>query len=125
MLRRPPRSTRTDALFPSPTLFRSGVAVAALAHGGDHAGDGPRRVRATAETVVVAVIVPARLWRLVTIDDLAQRAGRQLRQFVFPRVGWVAGQVVAEGIALALQLPSQRPLRPRIGSTSCRERRFP
>src|SRR3546814_1720870 len=24
MLRRPPRSTRTDTLFPSPTLFRSG-----------------------------------------------------------------------------------------------------
>src|SRR3546814_10686032 len=26
MIRRPPRSTRTDTLFPYPTLFRSGVA---------------------------------------------------------------------------------------------------
>src|SRR3546814_15931300 len=28
MLRRPPRSTRTDTLFPDPTLFRSNEAVA-------------------------------------------------------------------------------------------------
>src|SRR3546814_12911731 len=28
MIRRPPRSTRTDTLFPYTTLFRSGVAVA-------------------------------------------------------------------------------------------------
>src|SRR3546814_12952057 len=27
MIRRPPRSTRTDTLFPSTTLFRSGIAV--------------------------------------------------------------------------------------------------
>src|SRR3546814_16384153 len=27
MIRRPPRSTRTDTLFPSPTLFRSEVAI--------------------------------------------------------------------------------------------------
>src|SRR3546814_529838 len=38
MIRRPPRSTRTDTLFPYPTLFRSRhlgvVAVVADAHGG-------------------------------------------------------------------------------------------
>src|SRR3546814_13635481 len=28
MIRRPPRSTRTDTLFPYPTLFRSGLTVA-------------------------------------------------------------------------------------------------
>src|SRR3546814_19001251 len=27
MIRRPPRSTRTDTLFPYPTLFRSGVSI--------------------------------------------------------------------------------------------------
>src|SRR3546814_8627266 len=33
MIRRPPRSTRTDTLFPYPTLFRSNmVTAAALAH---------------------------------------------------------------------------------------------
>src|SRR3546814_11231033 len=30
MIRRPPRSTRTDTLFPYTTLFRSGVIVAPL-----------------------------------------------------------------------------------------------
>src|SRR3546814_10354845 len=30
MLRRPPRSTRTDTLFPYPTLFRSAVAAKAF-----------------------------------------------------------------------------------------------
>src|SRR3546814_16070527 len=31
MIRRPPRSTRTDTLFPSTTLFRSSVAIDAVA----------------------------------------------------------------------------------------------
>src|SRR3546814_4415477 len=31
MIRRPPRSTRTDTLFPYPTLFRSGAEVLAIA----------------------------------------------------------------------------------------------
>src|SRR3546814_14757231 len=31
MIRRPPRSTRTDTLFPYTTLFRSGVALGVLA----------------------------------------------------------------------------------------------
>src|SRR3546814_1887623 len=53
MIRRPPRSTRTDTLFPYTTLFRSAAAVGAGAHG-DH---------------------PARLRHLVV--DLAQR-GRHL-----------------------------------------------
>src|SRR3546814_5303803 len=30
MIRRPPRSTRTDTLFPYTTLFRSGVGIAGL-----------------------------------------------------------------------------------------------
>src|SRR3546814_3618278 len=30
MIRRPPRSTRTDTLFPYTTLFRSGLQIAAL-----------------------------------------------------------------------------------------------
>src|SRR3546814_14228072 len=39
MIRRPPRSTRTDTLFPYTTLFRSaGCAPHALPHGGDDGG---------------------------------------------------------------------------------------
>src|SRR3546814_3886061 len=37
MIRRPPRSTRTDTLFPYTTLFRSGLGQAAAA---DHAAGG-------------------------------------------------------------------------------------
>src|SRR3546814_8194470 len=39
MIRRPPRSTRTDTLFPYTTLFRSGHHMCTLAHqpGGDQA----------------------------------------------------------------------------------------
>src|SRR3546814_1999268 len=46
MLRRPPRSTRTDTLFPYTTLFRSPVALDILPRVGQH-GFGPcqRRLR--------------------------------------------------------------------------------
>src|SRR3546814_2021377 len=42
MIRRPPRSTRTDTLFPYTTLFRSPVAVraGALGIGAEHGGFG-------------------------------------------------------------------------------------
>src|SRR3546814_2522246 len=37
MIRRPPKSTRTDTLFPYTTLFRSSDAPAILRHAGAHA----------------------------------------------------------------------------------------
>src|SRR3546814_5491269 len=37
MIRRPPRSTRTDTLFPYTTLFRSPIAVVDVEHAVDHA----------------------------------------------------------------------------------------
>src|SRR3546814_10611198 len=40
MIRRPPRSTRTDTLFPYPTLFRSLGDAAVLAHQRLHLGQG-------------------------------------------------------------------------------------
>src|SRR3546814_13768128 len=46
MIRRPPRSTRTDTLFPYTTLFRSVQALAALVliakHSARHGTTGPR-----------------------------------------------------------------------------------
>src|SRR3546814_19934821 len=57
MIRRPPRSTRTDTLFPYTTLFRSGVVAVRRRAGGlglcaaaraafpDHAGRGGSAVR--------------------------------------------------------------------------------
>src|SRR3546814_6050901 len=52
MIRRPPRSTRTDTLFPYTTLFRSqragsaAVAGTARADGGRHGGAAQRKRRA-------------------------------------------------------------------------------
>src|SRR3546814_12573506 len=48
MIRRPPRSTRTDTLFPYTTLFRSGLLL--LGPGGSRKSGGPRnRVLASEE----------------------------------------------------------------------------
>src|SRR3546814_6720772 len=43
MIRRPPRSTRTDTLFPYSTLFRSAAAAFRAAPPGRRRGDGDRR----------------------------------------------------------------------------------
>src|SRR3546814_3560128 len=48
MIRRPPRSTRTDTLFPYTTLFRSGGGVAYRI--------AERRLHASAETVVLTYV---------------------------------------------------------------------
>src|SRR3546814_10112027 len=40
MLRRPPRSTRTDTLFPYPTLFRSGLQMLVIIEPEDPIGGG-------------------------------------------------------------------------------------
>src|SRR3546814_6800615 len=66
MIRRPPRSTRTDTLFPYTTLFRSDEEAAM---------DQP----VTARIAVVAHLVPAALRRLAPVwldlgDALAERA---------------------------------------------------
>src|SRR3546814_13642006 len=57
MLRRPPRSTRTDTLFPYTTLFRS--AIEAAGGGGDGTGlarrIGPDRQRHVARKIEVAL----------------------------------------------------------------------
>src|SRR3546814_15322949 len=44
MIRRPPRSTRTDTLFPYTTLFRSRLAVQLCAEPGGQAGEHAARV---------------------------------------------------------------------------------
>src|SRR3546814_10110830 len=48
MIRRPPRSTRTDTLFPYPTLFRSGPEPQAgtSSGSGSQAGNASRKLRA-------------------------------------------------------------------------------
>src|SRR3546814_3662725 len=58
MIRRPPRSTRTDTLFPYTTLFRSDIGLAAQLV--DHrAADARRRIGGKSEAALL--IVAARL----------------------------------------------------------------
>src|SRR3546814_15387647 len=45
MIRRPPRSTRTDTLFPYTTLFRSLAETAQERVSGRHIGSSPNRVQ--------------------------------------------------------------------------------
>src|SRR3546814_4436417 len=74
MIRRPPRSTRTDTLFPYTTLFRAHV----FAVDEQLAGDQPHREAACALEERVGDQLGAVLVQLDTAfrDDLDQRAGR-------------------------------------------------
>src|SRR3546814_2293513 len=49
MIRRPPRSTRTDTRFPYTTLFRSAAAASAQAPSGDSAAPEPAKPAALAD----------------------------------------------------------------------------
>src|SRR3546814_6565463 len=61
MIRRPPRSTRTDTLFPYTTLFRSGMGIVSLKEGGEarHRRSRARRDFPTAKAAVAPVKQPA------------------------------------------------------------------
>src|SRR3546814_9905515 len=54
MIRRPPRSTRTDTLFPYTTLFRSQLGEERGEHVVDHSGhDGDQRLELRAQSVLL------------------------------------------------------------------------
>src|SRR3546814_16777111 len=112
MIRRPPRSTRTDTLFPYTTLFRS------------------RRV--------AEVLRPQRLGRLEQREPHGVLGPSHVRErLVGPRVLLVVGVDFAVGVRLGFLVeqqfalhqilsPAERPDVPRrvmeIGRASCRER---
>src|SRR3546814_14145330 len=76
MIRRPPRSTRTDTLFPYTTLFRSKAALnAAYRNGKAPADDALRRVRPfpKAETPKLRYLQEDEIRRLVNACDPAFR----------------------------------------------------
>src|SRR3546814_13045485 len=99
MIRRPPRSTRTDTLFPYPTLFRSGrldvvPAAVALEHvgvvlreqlrahgGGDHVADFLVGRPDVAKVHRLAVrVVTDRVIGQVDVDGAGDRGGDQQRR---------------------------------------------
>src|SRR3546814_18396004 len=63
MIRRPPRSTRTDTLFPYTTLFRSGVAVIELhvACGGQRQWDIGTALHAVGAKIHIPTAIQRRL----------------------------------------------------------------
>src|SRR3546814_12968532 len=103
MIRQPPRSTRTDTLFPYTTLFRSADVVMAL------------------DDVCLAGLAAGRL------DDI--RIDRALREELHVRnlrgflVEYIDEQFV-DDLALGLRIADafQRTEKPQIGRPSCRER---
>src|SRR3546814_15274508 len=121
MIRRPPRSTRTDTLFPYTTLFRSGL------------GDVGERLAVVAEQVVhCRPLVPA--FRKARRDDdhlvelgegMAVVAARQRGNAVAHQA--VDGAVVRlhpdmPDLALDLLRPAGDRRLQQIGRASCRER---
>src|SRR3546814_1109988 len=67
MIRRPPRSTRTDTLFPYTTLFRSLARRAGRAHLGRHLGDpAPHHLARTAAPAGVLSPVCTQTWPLLS-----------------------------------------------------------
>src|SRR3546814_15656977 len=74
MIRRPPRSTRTDTHFPSTTLFRSVAGV-------DEAGRGPL----AGPVVVAAVVFPPGRTPVNGLDDSKQLCAER-REQLYPRI---------------------------------------
>src|SRR3546814_15492965 len=124
MIRRPPRSTRTDTLFPYTTLFRALADVGVLAgYRIEHAGIAPPELVATmAELGVLVVTQP---------NFIAERGDAYLRDVAASAQPWLYRPrgLPAAGVALAgsSRAPFGRaaallPPLPPIGRTSCRAR---
>src|SRR3546814_19074872 len=101
MIRRPPRSTRTDTLFPYTTLFRSPSRVLDLEFDGDalwleFSGDHCRRIGALGLRSLACVNL-----------DVALSAAEPLR----PAAGWrqVAGYADQDGLCRLWDTPGQGP----------------
>src|SRR3546814_12827393 len=105
MIRRPPRSTRTDTLFPYTTLFRSGLRAASLPP------EGVQMIPTRDRAAVGAMLASSGL-----IDIIVPRGGRSLIERVMaesripliPHLGgicpgyvpWGADPALARGIRL-------------------------
>src|SRR3546814_20228290 len=84
MLRRPPRSTRTDTLFPYTTLFRSQVnLIEGILREAAHAND-PSRLKPLRERFIAA--------KSSLLENLAIAAGSEAKQ-----LGTLAGELPQHG----------------------------
>src|SRR3546814_269583 len=84
MIRQPPRSTRTDTLFPNTTLFRSTISTAMSTARGRRRRRSPPTVRATAcstRSRIFRSSAPAAFWR-------RPRSSPARRSAISTRVSW-------------------------------------
>src|SRR3546814_15897872 len=110
MIRRPPRSTRTDTLFPYTTLFRSNVALFARAETHDD------ETAVTTDDLRIGAGRTGDLAALARLhlDIVDDRADRHLRQF--HRIARLPVGLLARDDRVA----DTQPL-PQLGRASCRE----
>src|SRR3546814_17217475 len=117
MIRRPPRSTRTDTLFPYTTLFRSEAPVEAGAPAGV-AGDA---LLVDAQQQGVAVAVHPQLDQPLGLAGalaLAPQLGARARPAAHPAAGQLPHQGPAVHPGAHQHLPAVLLLRPRAHYTS-------
>src|SRR3546814_17652334 len=113
MIRRPPRSTRTDTLFPYTTLFRSNL------HGVEYIGK--------RDALLLGLDAVDLHVQLRYVDLVAGKGRAELRRFTGfgqERLGRLAQSRIAQGIAVFdLHFETAHRTQPHeIGRASCRER---
>src|SRR3546814_13957888 len=114
MCRRPPRSTRTDTLFPYTTLFRSLYARRQTAAAQRHARSGDRNLRRPA---------PRRSGRdPAAADDAIQRRGR-LRFFIpivadYAQLEPVILRALVKRPARPVEVPGRGPVTARVDTVT-------
>src|SRR3546814_12422177 len=87
MRRRPPRSTRTDTLFPYTSLFRSDVVQAGFEQ---------------LQQVLAGVALPGRGLLVVVAELALEQAVDALDLLLLTQLGGVVGQLAATGVGRAV-----------------------
>src|SRR3546814_10518538 len=75
MIRRPPRSTRTDTLFPYTTLFRSVAVATKFSHNGISITVGATH-RNSSAAYAIQIAIPPRLYDLKSQPVVTEKIGR-------------------------------------------------
>src|SRR3546814_15456962 len=110
MIPRPPRSTRTDTLFPYTTLFRSTQRHHALAQRNDVIGRALPVETQAHRVIAQHVIERIKLWRIQPWAGLPALASRRQADFVplaYPPLSFDEGGIICPFVCLAssLELP--------------------